>query len=392
MRTLTRYVLLEFFKVFSVTLSSLTLLMIIVLLAKEGMDQGLGLQQVVRLLPFILPNALLYTVPGTTLFAACVVYGRMSGLNEVVAVKSLGINPLVLLWPCIYIGIFLSLFTLWLNDVAWSWGYYGVQRVVVEAGEEIAYGMLRTQRSYSTKQFSINVKQVDGRRLIHPTITFYNGERGAMTITADEAELRSDLANETLTMACFNSIVDVDGNAMRVPGWIEREISLKEVRQRGESNSPTHLTLGQLWEVRDKYERDLADLKTEYASKAALQMFTGDFEGLASKAWVAHGWELRDTQNYLYRVRSEPYRRCANGFSCLCFILVGAPVAIRLRNSDFLTSFFLCFLPILAVYYPLLMFGIDQTKSGIFPPYFVWLGNGILAAIGIWQLRKVVRY
>ena len=52
----------------------------------------------------------------------------------------------------------------------------------------------------------------------------------------------------------------------------------------------------------------------------------------------------------------------------------------------------MCFLPILIVYYPLLMFGIDRTKSGIFPPYFVWLGNIILAAIGIWQLRKVVRY
>src|SRR5687767_2528819 len=102
MRTITRYILAEFFKAFLVTLSSLTLLMVIVLLGKEALDQGLGLPQVVRLIPFILPNALLFAVPGTTLFAVSVVYGRMSSSNEIVAVKSVGIHPLELLWPCVY--------------------------------------------------------------------------------------------------------------------------------------------------------------------------------------------------------------------------------------------------------------------------------------------------
>ena len=68
-------------------------------------------------------------------------------------------------------------------------------------------------------------------------------------------------------------------------------------------------------------------------------------------------------------------------------------MAIWRKNSDFLTSFFLCFLPILFVYYPLLMFGVEQSKSGALPPYIVWLGNVVLAAWGLWMLRaKVLRY
>ena len=87
----------------------------------------------------------------------------------------------------------------------------------------------------------------------------------------------------------------------------------------------------------------------------------------------------------------EPWRRWANGFSCLCFVLVGAPMAIRMRNADFLTSFFLCFLPILIVYYPLFMLGVSRAKAGTLPAPGVWLANVLIALWGVWLLRRVIR-
>ena len=128
------------------------------------------------------------------------------------------------------------------------------------------------------------------------------------------------------------------------------------------------------------------------AADAAYQMLCGDFASLAGPEWGSTyaGREVEQTR--LNRLLTEPPRRWAAGFSCLCFALVGAPIAIRLRNRDFLTSFFLCFVPILIVYYPLLMFGLHATKSGAMPPCSVWEGNGLLAIWGIWVLRKVVRY
>ena len=67
-------------------------------------------------------------------------------------------------------------------------------------------------------------------------------------------------------------------------------------------------------------------------------------------------------------------------------------MAICLRNRDFLTSFFLCFLPILIVYYPLMIFGADQVKNGNLPTIFVWAGNAMLLLWGVWLLRRVIRY
>lgn len=392
MRILTRYVLAEFLKVFLVTLTSLTLLMLIILLAKEALDLGLGLPQVLQIIPFMLPNALLFTVPGTTLFAACLVYGRLSSTNEILAVKAVGLSPMELIRPCLFLSVILSIATVWLNDVAWSWGYHGIQRVVLEAGEEIAYSMLRMHRNYATRNFSINVKDVRDRRLIQATITFNTGQ-GTHTITAEEAELRSDLRNDTLTFICRNFTMDIDGKGyVSNPGTIERVVSLKEFRQKESSATPSHMSLARIRQERLEIDAKLDQLKREQLVQASTQMLSGNLDSLYDAEWQTHESVLQSTTYHMHRLNTEPFRRWANGFSCLCFVLVGAPIAVRLRNSDVFTSFIACFFPILVAYYPLLMLGIDQAKSGDMPPIVVWLGNAILALAGYWQLRKVIRY
>jgi lipopolysaccharide export system permease protein len=67
-------------------------------------------------------------------------------------------------------------------------------------------------------------------------------------------------------------------------------------------------------------------------------------------------------------------------------------MAIRLKHAEFLAIFFVCFLPILLVYYPMLAVSVDQAKDGAFPPPAVWLGNVVLALWGVWLLRRVIRY
>src|SRR5262245_8110342 len=113
MKILTRYVLVELVKVFAVSLAAMTLFMILVGVMKEAYSQGLGLKQVALLIPYVLPEALRFAVPGTILFATCSVYGRLASANEVVAVKSMGISPMVLFWPALLLAGALSIATVW---------------------------------------------------------------------------------------------------------------------------------------------------------------------------------------------------------------------------------------------------------------------------------------
>ena len=70
-------------------------------------------------------------------------------------------------------------------------------------------------------------------------------------------------------------------------------------------------------------------------------------------------------------------------------MFVGAPLAIRLKKFDFWTNFALVFIPILIVYYPLLMFGVSQAKSGALPPWIVWLGNTVMLLYGLWLMYRI---
>ncbi len=395
MQIVSRYILREFAKVFLLTTVALTGLFIIVGVAKEVLNEGIGLKQVGQLLPYVLPNALLFTLPGATLFSITTVYGKMSASNEIVAVKSLGISPMDLMWPCLLLGFLLSLATVWLNDVAWTWGFRGVRQVVIEASEDVIYGTLKMHKSYSSKQFSVTVKGVRGRKLLQPIVTLRGkGSSSPVTVAAEEAELTSDFENDVLIVSFRNGRVDAeDRGSWQFPGVVEYEVSLDDLLHSATDDaSPAHLSLYELSVGLAKEQATMKALNRESAARAAVQLLSGDFVSLIGPEWNVSREMRRHHTFVLNRLAVEPYRRWANGFSCLCFTLVGIPIAIRMRNSDAIASFFACFLPILIVYYPLLLIGVGRAKNGALPPIAVWLGNVVLLVCGLWLLRKVRRY
>ncbi len=393
MRILTRYVLTDVLKVLVVTLVAMTALMMIGGLAREAYRNGLGIVSVLELFPFMLPEMLRFTAPGAMLLATTAVYGRMSGANEFVAVKSLGVSPLALVWPTLALATLVSLATVWLNDVAMSWGHAGVKRVITASVEDMVYSVLRTKGSYSTPQITINVRGVEGHRLIEPVFIGSASEgREGINASALEAELSANPEEGTLTV----KFLDFDGTfrdqSGTHPGWFSVQWQLSDFSRGGASLGPADTPLSSIPTEIARRQRDLESLKQELAARAAYQMIQGDISALTGKEWKRGQTRLAKIESDLNKLHTEPHRRWSSGFSCFCFALVGAPLAIRMRNSDMLASFFACFLPILLIYYPLLMIGLDSAKHGVTPPQIVWLGNALMAVLGAWLLRRAARY
>lgn len=392
MRLLSRYVIRQLLTVFLFSLFGMTVVMILVGVVREALDKSLGVVQIAQLLPYILPDALRFAIPATILFATCSVYGRMSSSNEIVAVKSMGISPMKLLWPTYVVVAVISLVAVYLNDVAVSWGRDGVRRVVIESLEEVAYNVLAKEKTFSQGQFAINVRDVQGKRLLRPTVTFQSGESTpSITIRAEWAELHADPRANTLTILLHNGNASGGGVNMEFPGTIERvlPISPEDAHDRRSASS---MPLADIPSAIVQQQELITDLQQQIAAEAGIAMIAGDYFSGENESWKSTNAVLDRAVWHFHRLQTEPHRRWASGLSCLCFVAVGAPLAIRLKNSDFLTSFFLCFLPILLVYYPLLMFGLDRAKNGALPPETVWLGNVVLLAAGALMLRKVIRY
>jgi lipopolysaccharide export system permease protein len=392
-RILTRYVLFDLLKVFLLILTGLTLIIFIGLMGKQAVDMGVGLGPLLRMTPFLLPQALQFTVPGTMLLAATFVFGRMSAGNEVVAIKSLGISPMVLIWPTLVLATLVSFAGVVLNDLAVSWGQAGIDKVFIESIEEVAYGQLRVNKTFSYGPWTITVRRVDGHRLIQPMFVEQpsEGSRGQFAL-ATEAELHADPAEGRLVARLLNAEVEAP---LRIvyPDWFELPISLTAFTGgSSRSRSPSHLALREIRPAIHEERQHYDDVERGMAAEASFAMLTGDFDSLSDESWKVHRRELERAEERLHRLHTEPWRRWANGFSCLCFVLIGAPMAIRLRHAEFLAIFFVCFLPILIVYYPLMAVSVGQAKDGALPPPAVWLGNVVLALWGIWLMRRVVRY
>ncbi|MEC7498671.1 MAG: LptF/LptG family permease, partial [Planctomycetota bacterium] len=193
MGLLTRYIIIELLKVFLVALTGMSTLMLLVFLIYEAIRQGLTASAAIQLIPYMMPHALCFAIPGTILFSVCSVFGRMASANEVVAIKSLGISPQAIIFPVFTLSFTLSLVTVWLNDVAFSWGREKAYQVVLNHVEQTIYGKLATSRRFDNGRFSINVLDVQGDYLIRPVLEIRDKDsNNVKTVTAARAKLKSD--------------------------------------------------------------------------------------------------------------------------------------------------------------------------------------------------------
>lgn len=393
MRILTRYIALEMVVAFLVILTSMTLFIFLGLIGKEAVDNGIGLGPILRMLPYLLPQALQFAVPGALLLAATNVYGRLSSANEIVAIKSSGVSPMVMMWPTFVLAALVSLGEVVLNDLAVSWGRGGADRVILESLEEIAYSRLQVARNFRTDRLNVNVRRLEGRKLIQPVIqvSASNG-RAPSLITADSAELRADAAAGVVSIKLYNADGNMSGWSITHPGQFERSFTIDEFTGRKNDRHPTSYALHELADAKRRQDEYIENLRRTNASDVAASLLFGRLDDLSQAQWSPRFAEIDAASRTRCRLFTEPYRRWANGFSCLAFVLIGAPMAVRRRHGEFWGSFFACFLPILLVYYPMLVGCLDRAKEGALPPQAVWLGNIVLVAWGVWLMRRVIRF
>ncbi len=330
----------------------MTFLMVSIFLVQEALRENLTLDTIVQLIPYIVPTALSFAIPGTILFAVCIVYGRMSAANEIVAIKAQGIPPSRLIWPGIVMAFLLSLGTLYLNDIAASWGRNGVYRVILNASAKTIYSVLNAQGSFNRGKMTIVVDDVRGQDLINPHIEKQSSDDAArIQIRAEKAQIKVAPENNQLIFCVENAIMEMGDNLHPFRLTMHKHdipIAFRDVTKKtGPGRSPSDLRLREMKDELNGVKSLIHRRQQELAMRAAFQMVGGNWMAITSPDWKAELNELETDVNLKYRLQTEPWRRWANGFSCLCFAMVGAPLAIYMRKSDFWTIFAVCFIPIL---------------------------------------------
>jgi lipopolysaccharide export system permease protein len=91
-------------------------------------------------------------------------------------------------------------------------------------------------------------------------------------------------------------------------------------------------------------------------------------------------------------IEAEYYMRPALAGGCLLFALLGCPVGIWANRADYLSTFVICFMPALFIYYPLLLAGSGMGKDGKFPLGLgCWLADIVVAVVAFLLNARLLR-
>ena len=400
MRILQRYVLNDLTRVFALIISVLTIMLVGIGVAGEASKNGLGMEQIIKIIPYIVPSLLPYTIPATFLLTVCIVYGRMAGDNEVTAIKAAGINAMAVLIPSFALGAVLSLGTFILTDQFIPWGRENIENVVTQAMEDIFLDLLRTKSEYhdAPHGISIMVSAVGPRRapgdrpkLIRPIFRYRLATGEVVTISAREATIRFNLEEQEIELTLNDAEMEMPtGGYAKIPQE-RRTFPLPAATD--SRQAPRNMTIASIRKEMVALSRERRLISEKQMVGAVIAMTTGEFSKLAENDPAAATRQEAERRERYNKLRTEIHGRISLSCSCIFFVLLGSPFSILYGRRQVLTNFALCFGPILAVYYPLVLVSMNLCRGGVINPIWgMWLANVTLAVLAMIVLRKVLRH
>jgi lipopolysaccharide export system permease protein len=391
---LQRAILWELVRVFALSMVGITGILVFGGVVAEASRQGLNPLQTLAAIPLLIPSTLPFTIPATTLFATCVVYGRLTHDNEITALKSAGVNILRIVGPAIFLGLVMSWVTLGLyyRIIPYTTSLLRVR--ALNDVEEYLYTLLKRDRCIVEHRlkYAMWVRHVQGTHL-QDAVFKRRDDKGHYDIwvRADDAELHVDLKKHQIIITMRHGhVITEGGNKLRFDkrDW---EVPLPDDLIGDLKIRPQTLSFQQILQKR----RDILAKEEEAAAQMALETvrstLTNPPENLPKHLENLKA-ESRKRQLEIYGLDTEFHLRPALSFGCLCFVLIGCPVGIWFGRSDYLSAFVTSFLPTVFTYYPLYLCGANLAKQGRIPaPVGVWAANVLMTLVALALFRRLMK-
>jgi lipopolysaccharide export system permease protein len=393
---LNRMIFLELLKVFAMALIGITGLLLLAGVVSEASKEGLAPHQILAIIPLIIPSTLPYTIPATTLFASCVIYGRLAHDNEILAIKSAGVNVMRVIAPGLFLGLLMAAVTFAIYYSLIPTTHHLLRSLFLNDVEGLLYSMLQRDGCFKNPRvdYEIRVHHVQGRKLID--VYFMHKDRSVkdsydVIANAQEAELQWEPKNNKINVRMRYCVVWSKNNTpMQLDSHVE-SVDLPQELFKMDRMRPSDLTWDELFTAQAKLLQDIDKLAVDVAAQAAMEMKDSPPDNL--HVHVKNLAAIKKHKQAEYReIEMELQRRPALALGCFCFVLVGCPVGIWFSRSDYLSAFVTCFLPIVLLYYPLLLFGMNVAKSG--SPLMVaaiWVPNAVIGVIALGLYQRLMR-
>ncbi len=275
---LQRMILWELTKVFVMSLVGITGILLMAGIIAEASQQGLGPTQILAAIPLLVPSTLPYTIPATTLFATCVVYGRLAADNELLAIKSAGINAVKIVRPGIILGLVMSSATMGLYYRVIPYTHHLLRAMVFNDAEELMYSLLRKhgEIKYSSFPYQIFVKGVRKKTLLSPIFKRKDAHGQIDYVAhASEAELQVLPSKGQVLFKMRHCFVTSENDSNGYLG--EKDIPVDLPKDFGKQNQrrPRNLTWQEILEQRVELQQQLDDIQARISVGTSALLLAG---------------------------------------------------------------------------------------------------------------------
>lgn len=356
-RILSLYIIREISSLFLLGIVIFTLVLLmgrLITLTDLVVSYGVPLVDVSRMILYLIPSFLVFTIPMAFLLAVLLAFGRLSADNEIVVIKASGISLIQMLPPVIVCALVAMLLALGASTVGVPWGNSAFKELSVQVLKRNITATIREktfwadipgvvmytdhydEQNHALKGVIIN----DGRNTDQP-----------MTIFAQSGVVTSVAGSQALQLSLHDGSIHIAGSAglYRLVHFGEYSMTVGEKGNRSEiSRNEPDMWLSEL-------QRQIDDPATSAVNRL--------------------------------KMLAELHSRFTFPFASIVFAILAVPLGIQNRRAGKSGGFTISIIIILS-YYVLMSVVRTLAERGVVPPAVaLWIPNMIFFAMGWFFLR-----
>ena len=362
MRILRAYVLREHAAPFFVTMGGLTVVLLIGNIVQSTeliVSKGVSPFDIVRLILYLIPYLLSFTVPMACLVAMTFAFGRLSTDYELIAMRASGVPPIRLVFPLLLVGMVISVALVIVNDRLVPASHLAFRRQLKAIGikQPTAYleagTFIKEFSPYLIFVYRVEAQRLDGVRIYEPQP---NGP--TRTIIADRGEFQRLPNKRGVQLRLYDGTVD-EWDLQHPGSFYKVNFTDYTMTLRTDQNDP------------DRMGKKLKDMTFKELLVERQQLAARAIETLP--------------------VSLELHRKIAASFAALIFVAFGLSLGLRLHHHERLIGY-LWVLGIFMTYY-LLSIGMNAValKGWVAPWLAMWCPNFVGAIVSSVMIARAVR-
>ena len=322
-------------------------------------NKGVKFVDISKLILYAMPSFLVFTIPMALLMAVLTGLGRLSGDNEITAMKGSGISLYTLVIPIMVLSLFCYILTSFVSIYLLPRGNYSYNNLIyniVKIKANIGIKERTFNSDFEGLVLYVNEVAVRGKMLKGILVSEARDTEDPYTIFAREGYVMTDPKSFNVTLRL------IDGDIHR------SDKNLDTYQRIGFSTYDINLNM-------DAIVQEKASFSKRYKERSVAEL-RKKIEKLRKE---------NKNPNHPLRILHE---RFSLPFACLVFGLIAVSLGIQSRPSGKFWGFVLS-LGVILIYYVLFTGGGILVNNGKMPVFLaLWFPNFFFFALGLYMLYK----